>query len=109
RLRIRSTVIKGEGGEIEVNPDGIAHLYGTETGTSWDEDWPALSPQRHVKPAQLDPQHLLAVWNGAEDAYGELAVVATMALALRGLGQPREQAFALDRKSVVEGSRAPRG
>ncbi|KRW73205.1 glycosyl transferase family protein [Stutzerimonas nitrititolerans] len=91
-------VIKGEGGEIEVNPDGIAHLYGTETGTSWDEDWPALSPQRHVKPAQLDPQHLLAVWNGAEDAYGELAVVATMALALRGLGQPREQAFALARQ-----------
>jgi len=91
-------VIKGEGGEIEVNPDGIAHLYGTETGTSWDEDWPALSPQRHVKPAQLDPQHLLAVWNGAEDAYGELAIVATMALALRGLGQPREQAFALARQ-----------
>ncbi|MBA1279666.1 glycosyl transferase family protein [Stutzerimonas stutzeri] len=86
-------VIKGEGGEIEVNPDGIAHLYGTETGSSWDEDWPALSPQRHVKPAQLDPQHLLAVWNGAEDAYGELAVAATMALVLRGLGQPREQAF----------------
>lgn len=88
-----SIVIKGEGGEIEVNPDGVAHLYGTEAGTSWDEDWPALSPQRHVKPAQLDSQHLLAVWRGAEDAYGELAVVATMALALRGLGQPREAAF----------------
>lgn len=88
-----SIIIKGEGGEIEVNPDGIAHLYGTEAGTNWDEDWPALSAQRHVKPAQLDPQHLLAVWRGAEDAYGELAVVATMALALRGLGQPREAAF----------------
>ncbi|MHB0763690.1 glycosyl transferase family protein [Stutzerimonas sp. NM35] len=88
-----SIVIKGEGGEIEVNPDGIAHLYGTEAGTNWDEDWPALSAQRHVKPAQLDPQHLLAVWRGTEDAYGELAVVATMALALRGLGQPREAAF----------------
>ncbi|MFL9813305.1 glycosyl transferase family protein [Stutzerimonas sp. VN223-3] len=86
-------VIKGEGGEIEVNPDGVAHLYGTSDGEAWDEDWPALSPQRHVKPAQLDPQHLLAVWQGAEDAYGELAVVATMALALRGLGQSREPAF----------------
>jgi len=89
-----SIVIKGEGGEIEVNPDGIAHLYGTQAGASWDEDWPALSPQRHVKPAHLDPQHLLDVWSGANDAYGELAVVATMALALRGLGQPREDAFA---------------
>ena len=88
-----SIVIKGEGGEIEVNPDGVAHLYGTQASESWDEDWPALSPQRHVKPAQLDPQHLLAVWQGAEDAYGELAVVATIALALRGLGQPRDAAF----------------
>ncbi len=88
-----SIVIKGEGGEIEVNPDGVSHLYGTTAGVAWDEEWPALSPQRHVKPAQLDPQHLLAVWRGAKDAYGELAVVATMALALRGLGQPREAAF----------------
>ncbi|KJJ62024.1 glycosyl transferase family protein [Pseudomonas sp. Choline-3u-10] len=88
-----SIVIKGEGGEIEVNPDGVAHLYGTQAGEYWDEDWPALSPQRHVKPAQLDPQHLVAVWQGAEDAYGELAVVATMALALRGLDHPREAAF----------------
>ncbi len=88
-----SIVIKGEGGEIEVNPDGVAHLYGTQAGQSWDEDWPALSPQRHVKPAQLDPQQLLNVWHGAEDAYGELAVVATMALALRGLGHSRETAF----------------
>jgi anthranilate phosphoribosyltransferase len=93
-----SIVIKGEGGEIEVNPDGVAHLYGTQAGASWDEDWPALSLQRHVKPAQLDPQHLLAVWQGGEDAYGELAVVATMALALRGLGQPRDAAFAQARE-----------
>jgi anthranilate phosphoribosyltransferase len=54
-----------------------------------------MSPLRLVKPAQLDPQQLLAVWRGtAEDAYGELAVVATMALALRGLERSREDAFA---------------
>lgn len=88
-------VIKGEGGEIEVNPDGICHLYGTENGAKWDEEWPALSALRHVKPEQLDPEHLLAVWLGqAEDAYGHLAVIATMALALRGLGETREAAFA---------------
>jgi anthranilate phosphoribosyltransferase len=88
-------VIKGDGGEIEVNPDVISHLYGAAGGAAWDEEWPALSAQRHVKPSSLQPQHLLAVWRGeAEDSYGELAVVATMALALRGLGQGREQAFA---------------
>lgn len=89
-----TVVIKGDGGEIEVNPDVISHLYGTSAGEAWDEEWPALSAQRHVKPASLQPEHLLAVWRGeAQDSYGELAVVATMALALRGLGQEREQAF----------------
>ena len=88
-------VIKGEGGEIEVNPDGICHLYGTENGAKWDEEWPALSAQRHVKPDSLDPQHLLAFWRGeVEDSYGRLAVFSTLALALRGLGEPREAAFA---------------
>lgn len=80
-------VIKGEGGEIEVNPDVPTLLYGCTAGQAWDEVWPALSPRRHVKPEQLDPAHLLAVWQGeAGDPYGELAVQATLALALRGLG-----------------------
>jgi anthranilate phosphoribosyltransferase len=38
---------------------------------------------------------LLAVWQGrSEDAYGRLAVIATIALGLRGLGESREAAFA---------------
>ncbi len=86
-------VIKGEGGEVEVNPDSALQLNGTRAGQDWDEDWPALSAQRHVKPASLEPAHLLAVWRGAPDAYGELAVQATMALALRGLGLERAAAF----------------
>lgn len=79
-------VIKGEGGEIEINPDSADHLYGTRAGTAWDEHWEALASQRHVKPESLDPAHLLAVWRGEKtDEYGELAVVGTMTLALRGL------------------------
>jgi len=88
-------VVKGDGGEIEVNPDSPSHLYGTTGGQSWDEEWPQLSAQRHVKPATLDPTHLLAVWRGdAEDSYGEMALISTMALALRGLGKNRDDAFA---------------
>ncbi|WDG52612.1 glycosyl transferase family protein [Pseudomonas chlororaphis] len=87
-------VIKGDGGEIEINPDSASHLYGSTGGVSWDEEWPALSEQRHVKPASLDPEHLKAVWRGdVQDSYPQLALIATMALALRGLGMPREQAF----------------
>ncbi|WP_437880823.1 glycosyl transferase family protein [Pseudomonas sp. LRF_L74] len=87
-------VIKGEGGEIEVNPDGSSHLYGTAGGENWDEEWPALSAQRHVKPLSLEPEHLVAVWSGAaHDAYGELAILSTIALALRAQGMEREQAL----------------
>jgi anthranilate phosphoribosyltransferase len=87
-------VIKGEGGEIEINPDAISHLYGTANGQNWDEDWPALAAQRHVKPQSLDPAHLAAFWRGeVADDYGRLAVLSTMALALRGLGLTREDAL----------------
>jgi anthranilate phosphoribosyltransferase len=87
-------VIKGEGGEIEINPDATSHLYGTANGENWDEDWAPLSPQRHVKPESLNPEHLQAFWRGeVADAYGQLAVLSSMALALRGLGTPREEAF----------------
>ena len=100
-------VIKGEGGEIEVNPDSPAQLYLTRDGDARDESWPALSAQRHMKPEQLEPAHLLAVWRGeAEDAYGELAVQAAIALALRGLGHEREQAFALARRYWDERNRS---
>lgn len=88
-------VIKGDGGEIEINPDAATQLFATRAGQAWDEHWPALSARRHVKPDSLEPAQLLAVWRGeAEDDYGRLAVLATMALALRGLDLDREAAFA---------------
>ncbi|MNW12690.1 hypothetical protein D3C71_2104480 [compost metagenome] len=53
-----------------------------------------MSAQRHVKPESLQPEHLQAFWRGeVEDAYGRLAVLSSMAVALRGLGIPREEAF----------------
>ncbi len=95
----RAIVIKGDGGEIEVNPDATSHLYGTAEGADWDEEWPQMSAQRHVKPASLEPSHLLSVWSGeSADSYGEMAVVATMALALRGLGHSQADAFAKARE-----------
>ena len=92
-------VIKGDGGEIEINPDADSHLYATTGGVPWDEEWPRLSAQRHVKPASLDIEQLKAIWRGdVEDSYPQLALIATMALALRGLGLPREEAFAQARQ-----------
>ena len=95
----RAIVVKGDGGEIEINPDATSHLYGTAEGMEWDEEWPQMSAQRHVKPASLEPEHLMRVWRGeASDSYGEMAVLATMALALRGLGHDQGDAFAKARE-----------
>ena len=92
-------VVKGDGGEIEINPDATSHLYGTADGADWDEEWPQMSAQRHVKPASLEADHLLRVWSGeSSDSYGEMAVIATMALALRGLGHSQDDAFAKARE-----------
>lgn len=87
-------VVKGDGGEVEINPDTISHLYGTTGGHPWDEEWPALSDRRHVKPATLDPSHLVALWKGeAQDSYPQLALISTIALALKGMGLSRDEAF----------------
>src|SRR5690606_15926142 len=87
-------VIKGEGGEIEVNPDSPCQLFGTTDGLAWDEQWPAMASQRHVKPAHLEVSQLVSFWRGEQhNDYGEQAVLGSMALALRGLGMQREAAL----------------
>src|SRR5690606_15746990 len=67
----RVTVIKGEGGEIERNPDARLIAKSVVSGETIEEEWPALSESRHLKPEELELSHLLAVWRGTnEDSYG---------------------------------------
>lgn len=88
-----SLVIKGDGGEVEVRPEATDTLMGATDGQAWDEQWPAQIA-RQVKAPTLEPQRLLALWQGQEsDLYGEQAIIATIALGLRAMGQEREQAF----------------
>jgi anthranilate phosphoribosyltransferase len=80
---------KGEGGEIERIPERSCTLYGVRDGQLWEEEWPALLPPDKYQPERFpDLRHFRRVWEGeAQDAYAEQAVVGTVALALRGLGQ----------------------
>lgn len=81
-------VIKGEGGEIERNPDGSCLMLGWRHGAAVEEEWPPLFPQRHAPEESFDLSHFIAVWQGkASHEYGEMAVVGTLALALRVLGR----------------------
>jgi anthranilate phosphoribosyltransferase len=79
-------VIKGDGGEIERNPDAACQLFLSENGVESTEEWPAIYGQRHLKGEDLSAAYLLDVWNGAiQDSYANGAITGTIALALRGM------------------------
>ncbi len=81
-------VIKGEGGEIERNPDTACLVQRVHNGELTEEEWPPMFTQRHVKADGLDVQRLAAVWRGdVEDEYGEAAVIGTAAIALQLMGK----------------------
>ncbi|HHJ14199.1 MAG TPA: glycosyl transferase family protein [Gammaproteobacteria bacterium] len=89
-------VIKGEGGEIERNPDIPCLVQRVYKGELTEEEWPALFERRHVKEDNLDVHRLAAVWRGeARDEYGEGAVIGTAAIALQLLGRAETPEAAL--------------
>ncbi len=90
------TVIKGEGGEIERNPDNDMLAQNSDAGTCSEETWPALFEKRHIKGQDLSPDYLKAVWRGEQsDEYGESAAISTLALALKTMQRATTQEDAL--------------
>lgn len=76
-------VIKGEGGEIERNPDMACLVQRVRNGQLEQEEWPAMFPRRHIRDDNLDVQRLVRLWRGeSEEEYGEAAVIGTAAIAL---------------------------
>jgi len=93
----RMAVIKGEGGEIERNPDIACLVRLVRDGELAEEDWPPMFDKRHIRQDDLDITHLMQVWDGSrEDEYGVGAIVGTVAVALYTMGRAktREQAEA---------------
>ena len=84
-----ATVVKGDGGEIELNPDIENETFTVSQGQIGVENWPAcFGGKRHVKDETMDPNTLLSVWRGeASHEYGEMAVVLTTAVALKLMGK----------------------
>jgi anthranilate phosphoribosyltransferase len=81
-------VIKGEGGEIERNPDLPCLVQSVHNGEMSDEEWPPLFSQRHVKDDELNVQRLRALWEGSDDdEYGIASVTGTTAVALKMMGK----------------------
>ena len=85
-------VLKGEGGEVERNPDVPCLVKSVNNGVLSEELWPALFARRHVKPERLEPNQLAALWRGQySDDYAEAAVTGTAAIALKLLGKVNSQ------------------
>lgn len=94
----RTVVIRGEGGEIERNPDNILNILRARSAEGMEEDsWPALFERRHVKPKTLCLGQMYRVWTGdATDPYGVAAAQSTAALALFETGTVASQAEAME-------------
>lgn len=85
-------VLKGEGGEIERNPDSPCLVKSVHNGVLSEEEWPALFSNRHMKDESMDTRRLPALWNGdIEDEYGLAAITGTTAIALKAMGMADTQ------------------
>jgi anthranilate phosphoribosyltransferase len=93
-------VIKGEGGEIERDPDVACLVQRVRQGELLEEEWPALFERRHIKDQTLDVGRLARVWRGElDDEYGSAATISTAAIALQLMDRAEtpQQALALAR------------
>ena len=99
-------VIKGEGGEIERNPDTMTLVKWSSSNEMGEEEWPAYFSRRHVKPQELSIEHMKAVWsNKIDDEYAVGAIHCTCAFALRHLKPELTQAAAIEEAIQLWNSR----
>jgi len=81
-------VVKGDGGEIERNPDMKCLVQSVHGDLMSDEEWPAMFAKRHMRDDEMNVDRLLGLWNGTiADEYGEAAVYGTIAIALKLMGR----------------------
>ena len=93
----RLSILKGEGGECEVNPDSTIKMHHCFDGELIDEEWPALFEKRHVKPEELKLETLKAVWAEQEsDEYGMGAVIGTLAYVARLMNKAQSQSDCIE-------------
>lgn len=81
-------VLKGEGGEIERNPDGPCLVQSVHDGVMSNREWPAMfKGPRHLKDETMDVNRLPALWRGEiQDEYAEATIIGTAAVALNAMG-----------------------
>lgn len=85
-------VLKGEGGEIERNPDNACLVQSIHQGELIDEEWPKLFERRHLKPESLTMNELIQLWRGEiHNEYALATVIGTTAITLKLLNNTLSQ------------------
>lgn len=86
------SVLKGEGGETERNPDGECLVQSVNTGELEEEIWPAFFERRHMKADELNPQQIVRLWRGEiQDEFAIATITGTTAIALKLLAKTDTQ------------------
>lgn len=81
-------VVKGDGGEIERNPDMACLVQSVNENQISEEEWPPMFKRRHMRDDELDCSRLTGLWNGStEDEYGTGSVIGTLAITLKMMGK----------------------
>jgi anthranilate phosphoribosyltransferase len=81
-------VFRGEGGEVERRPNKPCEVITLQDGVVHEETWPPTIPDpRLAADENMDLGRLGALWRGEiTDTYAEAAVIGTLAIVLRALG-----------------------
>ncbi len=94
--QLHASVFKGEGGEVERKPEALTKVYSVHDGCMSEEAWPKLIEGRQEQPEEFTIEHLRGIWRGdVHDEYAELAVIGTLAIALRLLQRAESPAHAI--------------
>ena len=101
---------KGEGGESEVNPRvstlacGVTQVNGKAQYV--EQDWPTYLEDFSGAHTEVSAEYLLKVWNKKiEDAYGDAAVITTVAMVLKQMQPDSSQDEALQKAKQLWESR----
>ncbi|WP_160061351.1 glycosyl transferase family protein [Psychromonas sp. L1A2] len=101
---------KGEGGESEVNPRvstlacGVTQVNGKAQYV--EQDWPTYLEDFSGAHTEVSAEYLLKVWNKEiEDAYGDAAVITTVAMVLKQMQPASSQDEALQKAKQLWESR----
>ncbi len=98
---VNMVAFKGEGGESEMNPRVSSTVCGVQTidglTTYIEDEWPTFLEEASGAHTEVSAEYLQKIWSGEiNDAYGDAAVICTIALILKQFNETPSQQQCLE-------------